>query len=110
MRNVRESARWAARDLKAKTAILDARYLCGDESVFTEFDAAMREHVWSANQAGFIKEKLAESVERHRHAGDSIYLLNYLFIGGPSPRAPFPDCGLDPTTDDSLDCVSAVCQ
>ena len=75
MRNVRESARWAARDLKAKTAILDARYLCGDESVFTEFDAAMREHVWSANQAGFIKEKLAESVERHRHAGDSIYLL-----------------------------------
>ena len=35
----RECARWAARDLKAKTAILDARYLCGDESVFAEFDA-----------------------------------------------------------------------
>jgi [protein-PII] uridylyltransferase len=42
LRNVRESARWAARDLKAKTAILDARYLCGDESVFAEFDAEMR--------------------------------------------------------------------
>jgi [protein-PII] uridylyltransferase len=75
LRNVRESARWAARDLKAKTAILDARYLCGDESVFAEFDAAMREHVWSANQAGFVREKLAESVERHQRAGDSIYLL-----------------------------------
>lgn len=75
LRNVRESARWAARDLKAKTAILDARYLCGDESVFEDFDVAMREHVWSANQADFVKEKLAESVERHQRAGDSIYLL-----------------------------------
>jgi [protein-PII] uridylyltransferase len=75
LRNVRESAHWAARDLKAKTAILDARYLCGDESVFAEFDAAMREHVWSANQAGFVREKLAETVERHQQAGDSIYLL-----------------------------------
>jgi [protein-PII] uridylyltransferase len=75
MRNVRESARWAARDLKAKTAILDARYLSGDESVFAEFDAAMREHVWSANQADFVKEKVAESAERHKQAGDSIYLL-----------------------------------
>jgi [protein-PII] uridylyltransferase len=75
LRNVRESARWAARDLKAKTAILDARYLCGDESVFAEFDEAMREHVWSADQAGFMKEKFAESVERHERAGDTIYLL-----------------------------------
>jgi len=75
LRNVRESARWAARDLKAKTAILDARYLCGDESVFADFDVAMREHVWSANQADFVKEKVAESIERHQRAGDSIYLL-----------------------------------
>jgi [protein-PII] uridylyltransferase len=75
LRNVRESAHWAARDLKAKTAILDARYLCGDESVFADFDAAMREHVWSANQADFVKEKLAETIERHQQAGDSIYLL-----------------------------------
>src|SRR5262249_40799334 len=64
-----------ARDLKAKTAILDARYLCGAESVFVDFDEAMREHVWSANQADFVKEKLAESVERHQQAGDTIYRL-----------------------------------
>jgi len=75
LRNVRECASWAARDMKAKTAILDARYLCGDESVFAEFDAEMREHVWSANQAGFVREKLAESTERHEKAGDTIYLL-----------------------------------
>lgn len=75
LRNVRESARWAAREFKAKTAILDARYICGDDSVYADFDAAMREHVWSANQSDFVKEKMAESVERHQRAGDTIYLL-----------------------------------
>ena len=30
VRNVRECVRLAARDLKVKTALLDARYLCGD--------------------------------------------------------------------------------
>jgi [protein-PII] uridylyltransferase len=75
LRNVRESARWAAREFKAKTAILDARYICGDESVYADFDDAMREHVWSANQSDFVKEKMAESLERHQRAGDTIYLL-----------------------------------
>jgi [protein-PII] uridylyltransferase len=75
LRNVRECVRWAAREFKAKTAILDARYLCGDESVFSEFDGEMREHVWSADQGAFVREKFAESTERHAKAGDSIYLL-----------------------------------
>jgi len=36
---------------------------------------------------------------------DGVYLLAYLFLGGPAPPAPFPDCGTDPT-DDELDCAS----
>jgi len=36
---------------------------------------------------------------------DPIYLLNYLFVGGGEPPAPFPIAGLDPT-DDELDCAS----
>ena len=36
--------------------------------------------------------------------GDALYLLNWLFVGGPQPTAPFPDCGGDPTVD-GLDCV-----
>ncbi len=31
---------------------------------------------------------------------DPVYLLNFLFAGGPSPAAPFSECGLDPTPDD----------
>ena len=30
---------------------------------------------------------------------DSVYILNFLFLGGSAPAAPFPDCGVDPTTD-----------
>jgi len=36
---------------------------------------------------------------------DAVYLLGYLFAGGTPPPTPFPDCGLDPTTD-SIGCES----
>jgi [protein-PII] uridylyltransferase len=75
LRNTRECGRLAARDLKVKTAILDARYLCGDATVYAEFDERMVEEVWGQNQTRFFKEKLAESIERHARAGDSVYLL-----------------------------------
>jgi hypothetical protein len=35
---------------------------------------------------------------------DAIYLLSFLYLNGPSPPAPYPSAGPDPTTDDSLDC------
>lgn len=75
VRNVRECARLAARELTVRTALLDARYLCGDEALFAEFEARMLEDVWLSNQTPFFKEKLAENVERHARFGDSIYLL-----------------------------------
>jgi len=31
---------------------------------------------------------------------DAVYGLNFLFLGGPPPLAPYPDCGNDPTDDD----------
>ena len=36
---------------------------------------------------------------------DAIYSLNFLFLGGSAPVAPFPDCGIDPTID-GLDCAT----
>lgn len=75
LRNIRECVRLAARDLKVKTALLDARYLCGEAALYEEFDARMVEEVWSQNPTHFFKEKLAESSERHARTGDSVYLL-----------------------------------
>jgi [protein-PII] uridylyltransferase len=75
LRNIRECGRLAARDLKVKTAVLDARYLAGDEPFYAEFETVTLEEVWSRNPTEFFKEKLAESIERHARAGDSVYLL-----------------------------------
>ena len=75
LRNARECVRLAARDFKVKTALLDARYLCGDEALYAEFDTAMLSSVWSADQQKFMAEKLAENEERHARAGHSVYLL-----------------------------------
>src|SRR5690348_7105275 len=75
LRNIRECGRLAARDLKVKTALLDARYLCGEAELYEEFDARMVDEVWSQNPTHFFKEKLAESSERHARTGDSVYLL-----------------------------------
>src|SRR5581483_876250 len=56
-------------------ALLDARRLAGDEGVYADFETTMLAEVWSTNPTGFFKEKLAESIERHARAGDSVYLL-----------------------------------
>jgi [protein-PII] uridylyltransferase len=75
MRNVRECCRLAGRDLKVKTALLDARFLCGDDESYGGFDARVVAEVWTPSQQLFFKEKLKESEERHARQGDSIYLL-----------------------------------
>ncbi len=38
---------------------------------------------------------------------DGIFLLNWLFVGGPDPAEPFPECG-DDVTDDALDCARST--
>lgn len=75
MRNVRECVRMAAQDLKVKTSLLDARFLCGDATLYGEFAAAMERDVLMRGAARFFKEKLAETTERHQRYGDSVYLL-----------------------------------
>ncbi len=40
---------------------------------------------------------------------DPIYALNYQFSTGPAPRAPFPNCGLDPTPDPFPFCSRSSC-
>jgi len=75
MRNVRECVRLAAQDFKVKTALLDARFLCGDEALYAEFATAMERDVLKRNVARFFTEKLAENRERHTRFGDSVYLL-----------------------------------
>ena len=75
VRSVRESVRAAADDLKEKTAILDIRFLAGDEKLFASLEAALIDEALNRNQQKFFTAKLEESRERHARYGDSIYLL-----------------------------------
>ena len=75
VRNSTQCIKMAAEDLKEKTAILDARFLCGDEKLYAQFDKALISEVLNRNQQGFFKAKLEESRKRHKQYGESIYLL-----------------------------------
>lgn len=74
-RGVADSMRMALKDMKIRTSLLDARYLCGDEALYAEFDKAVEDTLAKKNGDRFIREKLAESSERHERYGGSVYLL-----------------------------------
>ncbi|MBN1441262.1 MAG: hypothetical protein JXA90_01070, partial [Planctomycetes bacterium] len=40
---------------------------------------------------------------------DPIYLLAYLFLGGPAPPPPFPECGAAPPPPGELTCEVSAC-
>lgn len=75
VRSVRGCVQLANRNLQVKSALLDARYLCGDEELYQEFTATLEREVISKTPTRFIKEKLQESEGRYREHGGSIYLL-----------------------------------
>jgi [protein-PII] uridylyltransferase len=75
VRNSTQCIKMAAEDLKEKTAILDARFLGGDEKLYVQFDQALISDVLNRNQQSFFKAKLEESRKRHKQYGESIYLL-----------------------------------
>ncbi len=74
-RTVADCTRLAQKDLKVKTALLDARFLAGDRPLYAEFEKAMESDVLKKNAARFYREKLQESHDRHRKFGNSVYLL-----------------------------------
>jgi [protein-PII] uridylyltransferase len=79
MRNVRECCRLAARDLKVKTALLDARYLCGDRSPYDDFAALVVEEVWTPNRVGSFRDLVALGVLTDRDVDDMDAALDFLW-------------------------------
>ncbi|WP_129793555.1 [protein-PII] uridylyltransferase [Sphingosinicella sp. CPCC 101087] len=74
-RSTEELVRAAAGDHTVRTAILESRYVWGDEALFDEAQALFWKKVASGNIRTFAKEKLDERDERHRRMGDSRYVV-----------------------------------
>jgi [protein-PII] uridylyltransferase len=65
----------AEKDITVRTALLDSRYLAGDETLYKEYDRIVLKFVLSRNSQAFIREKLEENARRLRKYGSSVYLL-----------------------------------
>ncbi len=74
-RGIAESMRMAGKDMKIRTSLLDARFLSGDAALYADFDKAVGDHLTTKNGEQFVREKLAESEDRHERYGGSVYLL-----------------------------------
>lgn len=74
-RNIDECIRLAKSDNTILTAILEARYICGDESLFNRLVADFRRDVVSKGAKEFIATKLSERDLRHLKVGESRYLV-----------------------------------
>jgi [protein-PII] uridylyltransferase len=74
-RSVDECIRQAKADMTIRTAILEARFLFGDEKLFDELVARFDKNVVQGTAHEFVNAKLAEREERLRKAGQSRYLV-----------------------------------
>src|SRR5689334_8861346 len=74
-RSVDECIRQAKADMTIRTAILEARFLLGDKTLFEELQTRFDANVVRNTAPEFVAAKLAAREERHRRAGQSRYLV-----------------------------------
>ncbi|HET7413381.1 MAG TPA: [protein-PII] uridylyltransferase [Pararhizobium sp.] len=74
-RNIEECLRQARADMTVRTAVLEARFICGEEALFVELTDRFDAEIVRNTGPEFIAAKLAERDARHRKDGDTRYLV-----------------------------------
>ncbi|HEX3954019.1 MAG TPA: [protein-PII] uridylyltransferase [Stellaceae bacterium] len=74
-RSVAECMRYAKADLTIRTALLEARYVWGEQALHAELKQRFESEVQRGTAAQFVEAKLAERDARHLRVGDSRYQL-----------------------------------
>ncbi len=75
IRTVKDCLDMADSDITARTALLDSRFLVGDESLYQHYVRSVHEVVLGKDSQRFIREKLEENSRRLRKYGSTVYLL-----------------------------------
>jgi [protein-PII] uridylyltransferase len=75
VRSSRDSIDMAERDITVRTALLDARYLTGSLTCYTEFEDSVLQKIYGWNSKKFLQEKLDEHKKRLQKYGSSVFLL-----------------------------------
>lgn len=74
-RSLDDLVRMAKSDLTIRTALLEGRYVWGDQPLYEEASRRFWNEVAAGTERQFVAEKLAERNERHKRLGDSRYVV-----------------------------------
>ncbi|RED47727.1 [protein-PII] uridylyltransferase [Aestuariispira insulae] len=74
-RSIDECLRQAKADWTICTAILEARYIVGEKSLFAELQKQFAKSIMDGKDREFLEAKLSERDERHARLGDTRYVL-----------------------------------
>ena len=73
-RTIEETASLGLEDITVRTAVLTARYLCGDGVLFQDFTDAVRKE-FIPDDLSFVEEQERNLRDRHTRFGESLFLL-----------------------------------
>ena len=74
-RSLDEMVRMAKADLTIRTAMLEGRYVWGDQALYEEASRRFFAEVVAGTERQFVAEKLEERDARHKKLGDSRYVV-----------------------------------
>lgn len=74
-RSLDEMVRMSRGDLTIRTAMLEGRYVWGDQTLYEEAQRRFWAEVVSGTERQFVSEKLGERADRHKRLGDSRYVV-----------------------------------
>jgi [protein-PII] uridylyltransferase len=74
-RSLDDLVRMGRGDLTIRTALLEGRYVWGDQALFDEAQARFWNEVVAGTERQYVAEKLTERNDRHKRLGDSRYVV-----------------------------------
>jgi [protein-PII] uridylyltransferase len=74
VRSIRQAVDQANEDMLSKTAMLDARLVTGDESLFDQFQRQFLSQCVEKHQEEYIGQRVKDQAERHSKFGRTVYM------------------------------------
>ncbi len=73
-RTMQEVVTQANADLRTKTSLLEARFLCGDEPLFAEFEKTFERRCLHGHEKEYLAWRVGDQRDRHEKAGNTPFL------------------------------------
>ena len=73
-RSIKDAIAQANRDMRTKTAMLESRFLAGDEELAQDFREQFRSKCVEGYERDYVEMRMQDQVARHKKFGDSVYL------------------------------------